>query len=240
MLAKSRDEALIKPRISIAVQHGAVAGHERQHDRARRAALSTLSRIGQEVREARLDHDLSQAVASRSMGMSKSAWSRLERGEASQISLVDLAEAAAVVGLDLSVRTYPGGRAVRDRAHLELLERLRVRLGPEARWRTEVLLPTAGDQRAWDALVLVSGVRVGVEAETRARDSQALQRRLALKRRDGGVDHLVLLLANTRHDRAFLHAAGHGFMADFPIPGKDALARLEAGQDPLGSAVILL
>lgn len=145
-----------------------------------------------------------------------------------------------VVGLDLSVRAYPGGRVVRDRAHLELLERLRVRLGPGARWRTEVLLPTAGDQRAWDALVLVSGARVGVEAETRARDSQALQRRLAVKRRDGGVDHLILLLANTRHNRAFMRVAGHGFMADFPIPGKDALARLEAGRDPLGSAIILL
>lgn len=233
-------QLVTKPRISIAGQHGTMAGHERQHDRARRAARSTLNRIGQEVRDARLDHDLSQAVASGAIGMSKSAWSRLERGQAPRIPLVDLAMAAAAVGLDLSVRAYPAGRVVRDGAHLELLERLRVRLGRGARWQTEVLLPTAGDQRAWDALVLLPGVRVGVEAETRARDSQALQRRLALKRRDGGVDHVILLLANTRHDRAFLHAAGHGFLADFPIPGKEALARLEAGQDPLGSAIILL
>ncbi|HSM34080.1 MAG TPA: helix-turn-helix transcriptional regulator [Anaerolineae bacterium] len=217
-----------------------MAGHERRHDRARRAALSTLTRIGQEVREARLDHDLSQAVASGAVGMSKSAWSRLERGEAPRLSVVDLAAAAAVVGLDISVRAYPGGSPVRDRAHLELLERLRARLGPGARWRTEVVLPGTRDQRAWDALVLLSSVRVGVEAETRARDSQGLQRRLALKRRDGGVDHLILLLADTRHNRAFMRVAGHGFMSDFPVPGKDALARLEAGLDPLGSAIVLL
>jgi transcriptional regulator with XRE-family HTH domain len=196
--------------------------------------------MGHEVRVARLDHDLSQAVASGAIGMSKSAWSRLERGEAPGLSLVTLAEAAAVVGLDLSVRAYPGGSPVRDRAHLELLERLRARLGSQAGWRTEVPVSAARDQRAWDALVLLPGVRVGVEAETRARDSQGLQRRLALKRRDGGVDHVILLLADTRQNRAFMRVAGHGFMSDFPVRGTDALARLEAGLDPLGSAIILL
>ncbi len=84
------------------------------------------------------------------------------------------------------------------------------------------------------------GVRVGIEAETRVRDAQELQRRLSLKRRDGGVDHLILLLANTRHNRAFLRVAGSGFLADLPVPGATALARLAAGEDPLGSAIVLL
>lgn len=196
--------------------------------------------MGNEVRQARLDHDLSQAVASGAIGMSKSAWSRLERGEALRLPLLDLARAAAAVGLDLSVRAFPGGRPVRDIAHLRLLERFRGALGPGAHWQTEVPLPIAGDQRAWDARVLVPGARIGIEAETRARDAQGLQRRLALKRRDGGVDHVVLLLADTRHNRTFMRAAGSGFMADFPVPGQVAMVRLSAGQDPLGSAVVLL
>jgi hypothetical protein len=41
----------------------------------------------------------------------------------------------------------------------------------------------------------IAGLRIGVEAETRARDRQELQRRVALKRRDGGVDRVILLLA---------------------------------------------
>ena len=79
-----------------------------------------------------------------------------------------------------------------------------------------------------------------MEAETRARDSQALERRLALKLRDGGVDHVILLLADTRNDRAFVRGLGAGFRDAFPVPGRVAIARLSAGEDPRGSAIILL
>ena len=105
---------------------------------------------------------------------------------------------------------------------------------------TEVPLPNPGDRRAWDAMIRLAQVRVGVEAETRARDAQELQRRLALKRRDGGVEHLILLLADTRHNRAFLRAAGESLRADFPLSGRAVLDRLAAAQDPGGSAIVLL
>lgn len=100
--------------------------------------------------------------------------------------------------------------------------------------------PRPGDKRAWDALIRIVDVRVGVEAETRARDAQALQRRLGLKRRDGGVDHVILLLAGTRHNRSFLRAAGAGSPSDFPVSGSTALERLQNGEDVGGSAIILL
>ena len=83
-------------------------------------------------------------------------------------------------------------------AHIALLRRLQSALGPRVGWRTEVPLPGGGDRRAWDALIGVGATRIGVETETRARDAQSLQRRLALKKRDGGVDHVILLLADTR------------------------------------------
>lgn len=187
-----------------------------------------------------MNHDLSQRSASAAAGMSKSAWSRLERGEETRLPLVHLARASAAVGLDLSVRAYPGGQPVRDAAHLALLQRLSVALGDEVGWQTEVPLPNPGDRRAWDALIRVARVRIGVEAETRARDSQELQRRLSLKRRDVGVDHVVLVLSDTRHNRSFLRVAGEGFRGGFPVPGSAALERLGAGRDPGGSSIILL
>ncbi|MEA2025123.1 MAG: helix-turn-helix transcriptional regulator [Chloroflexota bacterium] len=217
-----------------------MSGHEKRDERASRAAHGMLASCGREVRLARLNHDLSQGAAGQKIGMSASAWSRLERGVAPALPLVDLARAMAVVGLDLYVRAYPGGKPVRDQAHLDLLERLRIILASDVLWRTEAPLPNPGDRRAWDALIRVGRVSVGVEAETRGRDSQELQRRLSLKRRDGGVDHLILLLANTRHNRQFLRQAGEGFHADFPVDGEVALERLAAGEDPGGSSIVLL
>lgn len=219
---------------------GDMAGHEKADDWAKREAQGALIGAGRDIRRARLNHDLSQGTAGRSMGMSASAWSRLERGVSPCLPVADLARAAAVVGLDLSVRLYPGGKPVRDQAHLQLLERFRLRLGRGVRWQTEVPLPGRGDRRAWDALACAQEIRTGVEAETRARDSQDLQRRLTLKRRDGRVDHVVLLLSDTRHNRRFVRAAGAGFLADFPVPGPVALERLARAEDPGGSTIVLL
>lgn len=236
----SPDEVARKPGHGHARHRADMSAHEKHVDRAEHAARRALVELGRDLRLARLDHDLSQTVAGRAAGLSHATWSRLERGLAENTSVIDLARAAAVVGLDLRLRAYPGGRVLRDEAHVKLLERFRRCLAAGVRWSTEVPLPNPGDRRAWDALAGVEGVRIGIEAETRARDSQELHRRLNHKRRDGAVDHVILLLSDTRHNRAFLRAAGEGFRADFPIDGATALRRLGAGRDPGGSAVVLL
>lgn len=199
-----------------------------------------LAELGREIREARLGVDLSQVTAARAMGKSGSAWSRLEQGQAPNLPLVDLVRAGAIVGLDVTARAYTGGSPLRDAAHLALLERLRSAIDSHLVWRTEVPLPDERDRRAWDALIRVGRIRIGVEAETRARDAQALQRKIGLKKRDGSVDYVILLLADTRHNRAFLRAAGSGFATDFPAPGRLALERLAQGKDPGGDAILLL
>ena len=140
----------------------------------------------------------------------------------------------------IKAQAYPGGEPLRDAGQLALLQRLRLRLPATAAWATEVAFPNAGDLRAWDAMIRFASLRIGVEAETRGRDSQALQRKLTLKRRDGHVDHVILLMADTRHNRSFLHVAGDGLLHDFPVPGRVALPHLEAGLDPGGSSIILL
>ena len=230
----------VSPGEATVVTMDGVAGHEKRIDRAQRKALRSLEEIGREVRLARLNHDLSQGIAADAAGMSQPTWSRIERGVAVGVSVPDLARALAVVGLDLHLRGYPGGSPMRDIAHLELLRRLRSSLGPGVRWATEVPLPNPGDHRSWDALAAVARVRIGIEAETRARDAQELKRRVETKRRDGGVDHVILLLAATRHHRAFLRAAGDDFRATYPLPGKIILDRLGASADPGGSGIVLL
>lgn len=225
---------------AVAVNVVRMGASDRRIDRAVRASERARRRLGDEIRQARLEHDLSQDTAARGAGLAQSSWSRMERGTARSVALEDLYRAAAAVGLAVKTDIFPGGEPLRDTPQLALLGRFRARLPGEVGWGTEVPFPNPGDLRAWDAVIRIAGVRIGVEAETRARDAQALQRKLALKRRDGNVDHLILLMADTRHNRSFLRAAGEGFHQDFPVPGKVALARLEAGEDPGGSSIILL
>jgi hypothetical protein len=85
--------------------------------------------------------------------MSKSTWGRIERGEDQLEAMLRMARALDVVGLDLRVRAYPGGSALRDEAHLALLARFRRELPARSAWRTEVPFPDPGDRRAWDAVV---------------------------------------------------------------------------------------
>jgi hypothetical protein len=105
---------------------------------------------------------------------------------------------------------------------------------------TEVPLPTSGDQRAWDAVLRLQSARVCVEAETRPTDLQALSRAVALKRRDAGVDTVVLLLADTRHNRELVRLYSDVLVADYPVKGRAALAALTRGEAPSGSSVLLL
>jgi hypothetical protein len=101
-----------------------------------------------------------------------------------------------------------------------------------------------GDLRAWD-VVIRGRSRQGawirpVEAETAPRDFQALERRLELKMRDSDVDAMILLLADTRHNRDFIRVNRASLAIRFPVPGERALELLRVGAPPDGSALIVL
>ena len=151
-----------------------------------------------------------------------------------------LARIAVAVGLELSVRAYPGGHPIRDAAQVALLAAFRARLHPTLRWSTEVPLPILGDLRRWDSVVAGDGWRCGVEAETAPRDWQALAGRIELKRRDGEVDAVILVLPETRRAREFLQAVAGFIPTVFPVPARQVLARLGEGHDPGGSGVVVL
>jgi hypothetical protein len=165
--------------------------------------------------------------------------SRIERALALNVPLGRLDTIAAVLGMQLSVRLYPAGQPLRDDGQLALLGRLRARLAPGLSWRTEVPVPITGDLRAWDASIEGFGWTAFVDAETRIRDIQALGRRTALKRRDTGTDRVVLLIADTRSNRAILGSVGGSLIED-ALPGIAILTALQTGRDPSGSGIVLL
>jgi transcriptional regulator with XRE-family HTH domain len=213
--------------------------HERASDRGRREASRLISEIGSELREARLAAGISQTAVGRTAGMSHAAVSRIERGAAPNVPLRRLAVVASVVGLRLSVRVYPTGPPIRDAAQVALLGRFRLLLHPSLTWRTEVPIGIQGDLRAWDAAIGGPSWTAHVDAETRIRDAQALERRLALKQRDTPATRVILLLADTRTNRLILRSLGSPLVSA-SVPGRAILDALRAGQDPGGSGVVLL
>lgn len=159
---------------------------------------------------------------------------------APNVTLEDLAVACQVVGLDLVLKTYPSGLRIRGAGSLALLGDLRVLLPRSARWQTEVPIEIPGDQRSWDAVIGLDAIRIGVEAETRLRDIQAVKRRVSLKKRDGGVDRVILLVRASRSNLTVVRNLGADLRANFPVDSKTAVAALRAGRDPGGDALVLL
>ncbi|CAN5826332.1 hypothetical protein BH23CHL8_BH23CHL8_17310 [soil metagenome] len=216
-----------------------MATRERHRDRGARRARAALAELGRELREARRSRGLRQSDVARAAGVSTSWLSALELGQAAEVGFRRLAVVLAVVGLDLSARAYPGGDVLRDEGHRRLLARFRALLPVGAAWRTEVPLPSRLDQRAWDAMTDLWKQRVGVEAETRATDLQALERRLLLKVRDGAVDRLVLVLADSRANRRVLRLGSEGLRSTFALQGRAAVAALSAREDPGCNLLVL-
>jgi transcriptional regulator with XRE-family HTH domain len=212
----------------------------RREDRGRQAADRSARVVGAEVRNARQNAGISIRDAARAVGIGASTLGRIERAELPNVSIRQLALACAAVGLELAVRPYPDGDPIADAAHAALLERVRACLPKGTPWRTEVPLPMAGDRRAWDAMALVKRAPVVFEAETHLRDMQALARKLELKRRDGGASLVVLVVADTRHNRAVLATHREALRAAFPLDTRAVLAALRSGRAPSASGIVMI
>ena len=135
-----------------------------QVDRARRRISTDLRRTIEDVVAGRRAAGLSLRSVAAACGVSPSAIDRMESHRADSVDLVLLASIAASVGLDLRLRAYPAGDAIRDAGQQRLLGRLHARLHPGLGWQMEVPLPIDGDLRAWDAMILGRAWRRPVEA----------------------------------------------------------------------------
>ena len=209
------------------------------HEGTRQAARIRRE-LGEEIREARLAAGLSQAQLGHAVGSSQQEVSRIERGQAPWLSFHTAACLLAATGHTLSARSFPAGPPVRDAAHLALLERLRATLAPSFAWATEVPIAIGGDRRALDALITGAGVRIGVEAETRIRDVQALQRELEQKRRDARLDRVILLVLASRANHRLLRDGAQALRRALPLHTRGVLAALRRGRDPGSDGIVVL
>jgi transcriptional regulator with XRE-family HTH domain len=212
---------------------------DRARDRGRRQADKLLRGFGGELRDTRLAAGLSQDHVAQVAGLSQSRVSRTERADRLPARVDELAAHCAALGLRLSLKAYPEGSSVRDVAQLRLLERFRERLDRQFLWRTEVLIGGAGDLRAWDIQLDGPG-SIGIDAETRLYDIQALQRRFEAKWRDSGVDRVVLLAASSRHNRRVLADHRDALRSTFPADTPEIMAALRRGRLPGSNGIVIL
>jgi transcriptional regulator with XRE-family HTH domain len=221
---------------------GVVATSERAVERADVRGRRALAAFGDEVRERRIELGLSQEAVATAARISRPRYTRVEAAKAPTLTIIEATRIASVLGLDLSVKVYPGGDPLRDAASVARLEALAARVSRPLRFRTEVPLPERDDgfeQRAWDAEVRGAGLRTTFELEMRIRDAQAVERRITLKRRDDPPDRFVLLVAATRHNRRML--ADHPrFFRDLPRLRPSTVFRaLAAGHHPPTGLILM-
>lgn len=206
---------------------------------ARIEAARLITEIGREVRATRINAGTSQRAAGARMGLSHSQLGRIERGELRNLTLQQACRAARAVGLRPIVRLIPDADPALDAGQLALLGRLRRVLPSGAVLHTEVPLPLNGDRRAWDATVALDHV-VAFEAETRLNNAQALERRIALKLRDGRVDVAILVAADTRWNRTFLDLHREALRTRFPLDSREILGALRLGKAPRARGILVL
>lgn len=230
----------------VGAHHCLVSTRDSPNARGQRRSRQLLFKIAADLGNARRAAGLSIRALARVLRVSPETIRKLERGEPGTCTIDLVARAAEVLGLQLAASLHPNGDPVRDRGHLALLDRLRKRLGPGARLRTEVPVPIAGDLRSGDAMLSVQGaagadhvVDILFEAETNLDDIQLVERKGAAKQRDLGAKRLVLLIADTRHNKDVIRL--HPELRErFPISPRRALTALARGEDPGGDCLILL
>jgi transcriptional regulator with XRE-family HTH domain len=192
------------------------------------------------MRENRLGLGLSRATLAAALGISAS---KLQRWELGQRPRPDLAEAiilTRMLGHDLRLAWFPVGDVLRDAAHVRLI-RAFLELVPAAiPRRLEAPLGIRGDPRAWDVLLTLPRCTIGVAAETRLRDWQALLRREEAKLRDGQTDRLLLVLWDSHANRNAVRFAGRAVREPLPLDGRSVLAALRAGRDPGANGLLFV
>jgi transcriptional regulator with XRE-family HTH domain len=205
-----------------------------------RRARQRVEHAIDECRQSRLRAGISQGQLAAALGCSRQLITAIEAGRLEDIGIVQLSRYGAAVGLDVTVRLYPAGPPLRDIGQVRLLDRFRALIGDSWTWMTEVPVgQDPRDLRAIDAILVRSPARVGIEAVTRLVDSQGQVRPILLKQEVTGLACMILLLADTRLNRAAVEAAGATLRAAFPLRARDVLAALRSGQQPPTNGLVL-
>jgi transcriptional regulator with XRE-family HTH domain len=219
-----------------------VPAANRTIDRGTRLGWRALVAIGAEFETARRSIGVSQEHVAAASRVSRPRYSKIENGKMSTLQVVEVARIASVLGLEPSIRLFPGGLPIRDAGQARRLTAFLAHVAAPLKAQTEVPLPALPEHRelrAWDAVLVGSGARTAIELEMRLHDAQAVERRVGLKRRDDPAEHFLLLIADTRTNRRVL-AELPGLFADLPRLSKAGVIRaLIAGRHP-GTGLVLV
>lgn len=211
-----------------------------QVNEAGRRAHRQLEEVVETLRAARRAAGLSQASIASALGNSHQLVSRWERGQ--QVpDPIQLARWGAVVGRDVPIRAFPAGSPLRDAGQLRLIARARAAIGERWRWRAEVPVSIdPRDRRAFDVVLTAAAGSIGLEAITRLTDAQAQIRAAILKQETAKLDRILLVLADTRHNRAAFVDAAPSLDGAFPTSPRDVQLALRTGRLPAANGVVFV
>lgn len=212
-----------------------------RHSRLDAAAARSKRQLDEALRDlvvSRRTAGLAQEAVASAMGVSRSALAAWEQRRV-EPTFSRLCRWGAIVGIDVSLRTFAAGSPLRDIGQLRLLERFGELIGTGWEWRSEVPVSTdPRDRRAFDAVVRGAGGSAAVEAIVRLVDVQEQTRRIVSKQSAAGIDTLILVLADTSHNRLAAAAGAATLRPAFPIGPRRALACLRGGVPPDGNAIV--
>lgn len=203
-----------------------------------------VARMLREMRDVRVAAGLTHDEIAKVIGVARSNVTRLEAGKTSDVGIVRLSEMASVLGYEISVGLHPIGDPVRDKGQLACGRRFEALLSDRWRVSDETLLPGAGEQRAWDKLLRLINATppyvVGVDIESRAWDVQAIVRRTRGRERDGHVDAILLVLADTAHNRRIGDELRSALGPEYATSPRSLMVGLRKGDRLNGCGVILI
>jgi transcriptional regulator with XRE-family HTH domain len=214
-----------------------MSNREHRLERAEYMMSRDAMQAGQELRQARRNAGLTIRSVAAAAGIGRTTVQRGERGVLPGHR--NLARHAAAVGLRARIKLYPGGDVLRDAGQISLIRRFRERVGDVGHWAFEVPIPSPYDQRALDAVLTLPSGKVGFEFYTRLADAQAQLRSAHTKKRDAGLDRMVIVVAATHANRRALGEAAPAMVELFPASTRRLLAALTGGDAPSTDGVIL-
>jgi hypothetical protein len=166
---------------------------------------------------------------------------RIERGDPG-VQLDTLTAVCAALGLDVVVSAYPGATPrLRDAGQLTAAQHLCT--VAHSSWRAGLEVPAGDHGRAADLVLTGADEIVHVEIERSIVDFQAQYRAAALKReflaaRDSRPVRLVMVVEDTRRNRAALAPHWGLIQTVLPAGSRRVLASLRSGR-PLGQDGLL-
>lgn len=200
---------------------------------ASRRAREQAERIGSEVKLARAAAGLSRKAAAVRAGVSPDTERRVEQGDPG-VQLDTLCAIGEAVGVDVVVRGYPSrGSALRDAGQLSLTERLCRLANPG--WSPVLEVPAGAHGEAMDVGFFGPTEIVACEIERLLLDGQAQYRRAATKRDELGRRHqrpvrLVVVVEDTRRNRAAVAEHANVFARFLPAGSREILVALRTGR----------